>query len=260
MAGDCSIAALDFAADGPFAVGDTGEEVVGVGAAAVEADLGIGEEVFLGELGVGYGFAAAHEFEGATVDNDLAFGAIKEHGARDLCGRDRNAIVIGELGAEFSSGLFGWADFDRARVIHVEGPMGDIEVVCSEIAIAAAAVFGEGSPLGVIVVYAAWAEDSVIWPEWGRSEPAVPVESRFHRLLGQITGSWRTTEVALDTFDLADDAIAYQFAGDAKLRHGTLHGTGLQDSVVFFGLGHDHDSLSDIVGERFFAVDVLSGA
>ena len=78
-------------------------------------DLGIGEEVFLSELGVGDGFVAAHEFEEASVDNDLALGAIKEDPARfDFCRGDRDAIGIGEFGSEGCSRLFGRTDLHRA--------------------------------------------------------------------------------------------------------------------------------------------------
>ena len=65
--------------------------------------------------------------------------------------------------------------------------------------------------------------------------------------------------IAVDILDLSDAAVADDHAGGAELAPGALHGAGLEDAFEFFLSLHDQQRFLDGIGQRFFAVDILSG-
>ena len=102
------------------------------------------------------------------------------------------------------------------------------------------------------------AEDAAVRHERGRAAPHVPVEAGFHGLFRISVGLGRAAELSFDVVDLADDAVAYEFAGHTELFAGTLLGAGLQDALIATHGVDEGERLVDVVGERLFTIDVFA--
>lgn len=279
VAGDGGAAADDFAGDGFGAAADGLEEVVHVIGAAVESGGGVLEEVlFSGHVGAfhihvrGFGvgdLAIEDDFELAAVDFDFA-GFAEEVGSEALVEvLDGDAVGVGEGTAlhfavlallEEIGAAVGRGDFEGAGVVCSEAPVGDVEVVGTPVGDHASAVFCVHAPIREVVMDAARGEGGIVGTERGWAEPAVPVEPVFHGFFGKVAGKRRGAELDFGADEFSDDAVADEFAGDAEFATGALHGTGLEDALVVADRLHDGDGFLDVVGEGFFAVDVLAGA
>src|SRR5437588_9978570 len=106
---------------------------------------------------------------------------------------------------------------------------------------------------------AARAEDRAVRPHRRRAEPAVPIQARFHFLLGQVARLARGTDIDVHRLQLADAAAADQFAGLAESVFRALLAAGLEDAVVLADRVDHQLGLTDGEGERLLAVNVLAG-
>ena len=107
---------------------------------------------------------------------------------------------------------------------------------------------------------AARAEHRAVAPQRRRAAPEVPIQPRLRRFFRQVARAAGIAEAAFDLLNLADHAVAHQFARHAKFLHGALHGAGLQDAFVGRHGLENFDGFVDVVRQRLLAIDILAGA
>ena len=78
-------------------------------------------------------------------------------------------------------------DFHGSRLVHVECPLSDVEVMCSHIGQTATGVFPIATPGGEVIVDAPGAQRRIVRPQRCLAEPHIPVQTGFHLFFGQIT-------------------------------------------------------------------------
>ena len=188
---------------------------------------------------------------------------------------------------------FGADDLDRAGLVEVEAPLGDVEVVGAPVAVVAGAVVVVEAPEHrVELVDAAGRALVGVGRPGGRAEPHVPVDVGVGgrlgrdglRLVGRVVPQAEeavrvrgaaevgvevgdvgvvlrggVAVVAVDVLDVADEAVADDHRGRAELAAGALPGAGLEDALELLLGRHDELRLLDAVGEGLLAVDVLAG-
>ena len=241
----------------------------------VELDLRISEEGALGhdDLAVEAGalgfladefvdhLAAHDELEFAAVRVDLAIFTVKGDAEALVDVGERNAAGIDELRAFGGFVVILWSDdFHRAVQVFAEAPLGDVDVMRTPVADHAAAVLAGHAPGWEVIVNAARAQHAAVGRQRGRAAPHVPVEAGFHGFFGIRIGFGGIAELRLHALDLADDAVADDFAGDAEfLVVRALLGAGLEDLLAAAHGFDEREGLMDVVRERLLAVHVLAG-
>ena len=196
--------------------------------ATVQLHLGVLEELgfefveFLREVDVAvatgaacYELVAQPEADPATVTFDAPLGAVE---ARAHAGavHHRDVAIVNELCALQRLGVFSRDGGHRTTVIHAQAPVQNIDHVCAPVADHAAAVLLVAAPVREMAVIAARAEDGAVAAHRARADPAVPVEARLLLLGGQIAGDAGVADVDGHALDLADHAVAHEFAGHAE--------------------------------------------
>src|SRR5262249_37216364 len=148
-----------------------------------------------------------------------------------------DAALIGELQPRVA--LLRRLDLDRPRAVHVQRPLGNVEVVRAHVGQAAAGVFLVTAPGGEVIVYPLGAEIRVIVALRGRAEPEVPVRALGRLLRRQLALDRRAAHADADRVDLAD-APAPHVRGrleEVLAVLAALLAAGLEDDlVVFHGL------------------------
>jgi len=144
--------------------------------------------------------------------------------------------------------------FYGTTLVHSERPLRNVKVVSPPIPNSSRAVILIGPPFLI-------EQFGIVGMQRSGTAPKVPVDTRWRRLVGKITGHFgRPSEATHDVADITNDSVAHQFAGDSEFLHRSLHRTGLQNTPVRIDSFHYLDSLVDVVSERFLAIDILSGA
>ena len=189
--------------------------------------------------------------------------------------------------------LFGADDLHRAGLVQIKAPLGDVQMMRAPVAVVARAVVVVETPEHRIELVDAARRALVrIRRPRGGAEPHVPIDVRIRggfrrdvldlvfgaiplreeamRMGGaaEIRGEVRDIRVvlrggvavvAIDIFDLADETVADDHARRAEFTPRTLHRARLEDPLeLLLGL-HDENRLFDRIGQRLFAIDVLSG-
>ena len=170
-----------------------------------------------------------------------------------------DAVRIQVTRAVLSVGLLGRKDFHGAALVHAHPPLRDVEMVRAPIGNHPAAVFAVIAPIGKMLVHAARAEFGMVRAHRRGTQPHIPIQSRLVRLAGQIARHARAADGDFDVLDLADGAVADEFARDAKLFRGTLHAAGLEDAFVFANGVHHGARFVDGLAEGLLAINVLAG-
>ena len=239
--------------------------------ALVEPDLRVLEILLLGPLDLGGAgrvslagergdhFRAAPERESAAVHLDLSFRAEEIHAESALVFQD-DAVGIDEFGPLARARFFRRQNLDRAAAVHAQAPLGDVEVVRAPVGNAPAAELPVAAPGGIMLVDPARAQRGVVRPHPGGPHPKVPVEPRFHRLLGEVARNRRTAEATLHALDLADRPVEHQLARHAEFFRRSLHRARLQHAPVRVDLPQENERLVDIVRQRLLAIHVLPAA
>ena len=112
-----------------------------------------------------------------------------------------------------------------------KSPLGDVEVMGAPVGHAAAAVLAEGPPRREMLVHAARAEHRTVRPHRRGSQPAVPIQAGLQLFAGQFAGRRRTADAHHHLLDLAELAVADQFARIAELLIRPLLAAGLEDDL-----------------------------
>jgi len=239
-------------ADGGLAGADAVEPVLGVVGGFVEAGVAGAEGAF-GEFGHG-----GLEFT-AAADADFALGADEaDHVAVGLgvIADDFDAVRVLEVLIRLAFVAFGHAE-GGAGVVAAEGPLGDVVVVGTPVAVFAGAVFPEATPASAVV-----AKDACggVGFERGRAEPLVVVEAGGDGFGGAELGGREGAEADVDAFDFADPAAADHLSGFEEGGVGALLGADLDDGAVA-AFGGDHGlAFGDGEGHGLLDVDVFAGA
>ena len=181
----------------------------------------------------------------------------------------------------------------RTGFVEVKTPLGDVEVMRTPVAVVAGAVVVVETPEHRIEgIDAAGSALVGIGRPRRRAQPHIPVDilvrggfdgdglDLFRRAVpaaeeavrmggtAQIGGEignvgivlrGSVAVVAVDVFDVADEAVADDHAGGAEFAPGTLHGTGLEHALEFLLRLHDQDGFLHGIGQRFFAIHVFAG-
>src|SRR5207248_96766 len=127
---------------------------------------------------------AGPAFQETAIDDNLAVAADEVYAALFRAAVDHlHAIGVDVTHAVVGLGVFRWNDLARARFVHSQAPLGDIEVVGAPVGHHAAGVFAVVAPRREVVVNAARAEHRVVGPLRGRAKPAIPIETRLQLLL-----------------------------------------------------------------------------
>ena len=276
VAGDGAAGSDAGVADGLLAALHAGDEVGDLVLALVEGDLLVLEEVTFGEgdfaidgsagglllavEGVDF-FAAEAEGKFATTDIHLALGAVEGAAVTAFRVGEHRTAGVNELSAAFCRlEILGGFHLHGAVFIHAEAPLGDVDVMRAPVGDHAAAEFAGLAPVREGFAFADRAEFVVEGHERGRAAPHVPVEAFGLRFFGVGVRRGGIANTNGDAFDLADDTVANEFAGDAELLAGALHGAGLEHAVVLFDGFDDGDGLVDVVREGLLTIDVLAVA
>src|SRR5262245_14379995 len=125
-------------------------------------------------------------------------------------------------------------DLRRAAVVHVEGPLRDVEVVRPHVGQAAAGVLAEVAPAREVPVNAERAQLVVELARRRRAVPPLPVHTVRRPLDGQVAGPGRAADADADRAHAADAAAAHVLDGPAEIavELDALLAAGLEDDVV----------------------------
>ena len=232
---------------GLFARADALDPVEVLLGAGVEVDL-VGADDGVEDFGVAGDEGLDREFvcgggggRGLLVtgDKEVSFGAVPLDAvgevARDVHGDAVGVDGVGEelsvnipeaVGGEFRSA----PDLDGAGVLGVHTPVGGVDVVCSPAGDHAGAELLHAEPAGT--VEAVEGHDAVegVGDFGGRAEPCVVVEVGGDGHGGGVAACGVSGEADLDMFDLADAAVADEFAGAVELLPGALLAADLEDA------------------------------
>src|SRR5262245_7571227 len=196
--------------------------------------------------------------------------------ARDLVSRDANrpalahkdaigltavdhldAVRIDE--AKLGIALFRRMDVNWARVVHVERPLRDIEMVSAHIGHLPAGEFLIFTPSRKVIVNRLGAQFVVKTPFRGWTKPEVPVNPVRQRLRRQVARLGRPADADADRLQFANPAVADQFDRQTEtiVELASLLTARLENDVILRNCFDDPPTFSNVVSERFFAVDVL---
>ena len=271
MAGDRRPRADDLVRVGLLAGAQRVEEIRHVASASIQFHLGVLEVLglhlveFLAEVDVPVAACPASDellpqpkTDPASVAFDATLGTVEARTHADAV-HHRDVTFVNQLRALCRLGVLGRDRCHRAALVLAQAPLDNVDVVRTPVADHAAAVLLVVAPVRVVAVHTARAEHGTVAAHWAGADPLFPVEARLHRLRLQIARHAGRADVDSGALDFADDTVAHQFAGHAKLARGTLHRAGLQNGLVLFHRLHHLDRLVDVVRERLLAVNILAG-
>src|SRR5262245_10700523 len=192
-----------------------------------------------------------------TVDMKFARAAV-EHATARTTVFDLDAILILKPHAGLGVRVAWRNDSDRAGVVQAQSPMRNVVVVCAHIGVLASRVLTIGTPIGEMVVHAARTKHRIVRAHRCWTQPKIPLESRLHGLLGQITPHARRAHADRNSLDLPEPAALNDFHRLAKAtKHiRSLLATHLHHAAMHSRLLDTSLGLMNRQSERLFAVHV----
>ena len=233
-------------ADRPSAISNAVDPVRMVAAAFVQMDV-VGRQ-FYGLQRVG------PRFQVPAVDFDLALGAREQDPVTAaVVHGDSVGVAVGQC---FLFGQVWRDDLDRAGAVHAEPPLGDVEVVGPPVGHQSAGGVAHAAPATAVIAANPFA---VVGMPGAGAKPTIPVNSLRHGFRRELFVRTGTTDADVDLLDVANVAVAYQFAGETEIPGRALLTAGLKDPAVSPS-GVDHlTAFANGQAERFFAIDVFAG-
>ena len=197
---------------------------------------------------------------------DIAVRLLEEHLHTELTA----TAVIKVGGVRLTRG----DDLVGTGLVHIETPLGDIEVVSTPVAVVPRAdIVVEAPEHRIEIVYAAGSELIGIGAHLRRTEPHLPIDVGIGlalargilRIVPETYGMGRSTElltaaavVGVYILDIADNTAANERNRIAEFAPAALHGACLEDATVLLLGGDDLLGLVDRERKRLLAVDVLT--
>ena len=199
--------------------------------------------------------------DGSSVYEDASLGA-GEHDAVATIVFDchHHAVAVGVLRFEIDGDVetirTGFrvlrCCFDLNRQV-IDGPLADVDVVCSPVGHLPAGVF---VPPAECVVRSLGDERHV-----GRlALPHVPVEVRWNRMSFERSADFVLAENHIDSLEFTESSRPNDFDGETKSRVAALPRTDLYDTFGFFDDFEQLLALVDRKCQRFFAVHIFARA
>ena len=202
----------------------------------------------------------------SVIELNIAVRLLEDHLHTELAA---TAVVkIGGIGFERRNDLVG------AGLIHIETPLGDVEVVGAPVAVVPGAdIVVEAPEHRIEMVYAAGSELIGIGAHLRGAEPHLPIDvgigltfcRRILRIVPETHGMGRTAElltaaavVRVDILYIADKTAANERNRVAEFAPAALHRTCLENAAILFLGGDNLLGLVDRERKRLLAIDILA--